>query len=207
MDNEIAALIKEIEKEEEFDKIVTEVTVPFASDSDAEEIVEIEIPEEELMEDDVLVADIDINSFFKVGDTVQLIPNAKFAAGGTIPAHLFGIKLYVRDIRDGKYSISPRSSGRMAGSVHPSSLRTYVEKPANEEHLLVEEEIFKPYYVIIDAEQLTVRSKPIDNSKNLKTIYKDDLYTVVGEKNGWGHLKIGGWIPLDKTHIITPIKI
>ena len=36
------------------------------------------------------------------------------------------------------------------------------------------------------------------NSKTLKTIRYNGLFTVIGEKDNWGHLKIGGWIPLYK---------
>jgi hypothetical protein len=188
---------------DEKEMVETEEVVEIDIVEDPEVEVEIvEIPEEELMEDDVLVEDIDINTFFKIGDAVKLVPGAKFAAGGNIPANLFNTKLYVRDIKDGRYSIGIRTTGRIAGSVHPSSIRAYGESVS-----LIDEEPFETYYISVNENSLDVKSKPTNNSKTLKTIYADDLYTVVGEKNGWGHLKIGGWIPLDQTHIVTPIKI
>jgi hypothetical protein len=136
----------------------------------------------------------------KIGDAVKLVPGAKFAAGGNIPTNLFNTKLYVRDIKDGRYAIARRATGRIAGSVHPSSIRAYSEIVS-----LIDEEPFENYYISVNENSLDVKSKPTNNSKTLKTIYADDLYTVVGEKNGWGHLKIGGWIPLDKIKKITTI--
>ena len=197
LEEEIAVIFDEEEMVETEE--VAEIEI---SEDQEVEVKIVEIPEEELMEDDVLVEDIDINTFFKIGDIVQLVPGAKFAAGGKIPTNLFNTKLYVRDIKDGKYSIGIRATGRIAGSVHPSSIRAYSEIVS-----LIDEEPFENYYISVNGNSLDIKSKPTNNSKTLKTIYADDLYTVVGEKNGWGHLKIGGWIPLDQTHVVTPIKI
>lgn len=154
---------------------------------------EVEIPEEELMEDDVLVETIDVNSFFKVGDAVQLVPGAKFAAGGNIPANLFNTKLYVRGIQDGRYSIGIRAAGRIAGSVAATSLKPYVE------HTITNESHINEYLIMVQEKELKVKSRPSVSSNTLKTIKKDELHIIIDEKNGWGHLKNGGWIPLDQT--------
>ena len=89
MNNEIADLIAEIEKEEEFDNIVTEVTAPFEGltlDSESEEIVEIAVPEAELMEDDVLVeTDNTAIQQYNIGDTIMLSTDAVNISGSEIP--------------------------------------------------------------------------------------------------------------------------
>lgn len=149
--------------------------------------------EEEIIEDDVLVEnkpEIPV-PVFHIGDEVKLIPGAKYASGGEIPKNLFNSKLYVRTVKNGSYGIGIKTTGRIAGSVEGKNLIAYTkEVPAAEPEI--------KYLVLIKAEKLDIKSRPEENSKTLKTIHKGGLYTVIGEKNGWGHLKIGGWIPLDQ---------
>ena len=57
---------------------------------------------------------------------------------------------------------------------------------------------FESYVVRITASVLNVRSGPSTNYKINTTVKKNDLYTIVDEKNGWGKLKSGaGWISLN----------
>lgn len=206
MDNEIAALIKEMEKEEEFDDLVTEVTVPFevpTVDSDAEEIVEIAIPEEELMEDDVLIEnpyELEIKTY-NIGDAVMLSANAINISGAAIPDRYKQTKVYVRTIKNEHYGFSINKTGRTSGFlVHPKYLTPYTEEKTNTPE-------FDSYLIAIDVDALEIKSRPIQTSSTLKIAHKNDLYTIIDEKNNWGHLKFGGWIPLDKTRIVIPIKI
>ena len=60
--------------------------------------------------------------------------------------------------------------------------------------------LFKPYLILVKVDNLDIKSRPIESSNTLKTIHRDGLYTIIGEKNNWGHLKIGGWVPLDSVH-------
>lgn len=59
---------------------------------------------------------------------------------------------------------------------------------------------FQPYTVKITANVLNVRSGPGTNYKVTTSIKKNEVYTIVEEKNGWGKLKSGaGWISLKYT--------
>lgn len=184
--NEIDAIIAEMEKEEKFDTIVSEITEPF-------EITEENVIEEEVIEDDVLVEDNPavIIPKFEIGDAVKLVAGAKYLSGGEIPANLFNSKLYVRTIKNGNYGIAIKTSGRISGSVEGKYLTEYSAPKAE-----AAPEI--SYLVLVKAPELDIKSRPTENSKTLKTIHYNGLFTVIGEKDNWGHLKIGGWIPLDK---------
>jgi N-acetylmuramoyl-L-alanine amidase len=57
---------------------------------------------------------------------------------------------------------------------------------------------FKSYVVYITASALNVRSGPSTNYKINTVVHKNEMFTIVDEKNGWGKLKSGaGWICLD----------
>ena len=56
------------------------------------------------------------------------------------------------------------------------------------------------YRVRITADSLNVRKEPNATSKVTTTVRKDNVFTIVEEKNGWGKLKSGaGWINLSYT--------
>lgn len=56
---------------------------------------------------------------------------------------------------------------------------------------------FTPYLVNITASVLNVRKGPGTNYGITTTIKRGEVYTIVGEQNGWGKLKSGaGWIHL-----------
>lgn len=60
------------------------------------------------------------------------------------------------------------------------------------------------YLVKIDCSVLNVRSQPNASSKINTTVKKGEVYTIVGENNGWGQLKSGaGWIKLSYTEKVT----
>ena len=61
-----------------------------------------------------------------------------------------------------------------------------------------EEKIFEPYMVRVTASALNYRSGPGKNYRINGVVRKNQTYTIVEEKNGWGKLKSGaGWIHLD----------
>lgn len=199
MDNEIAALIAEMENEEQKDETILLETV-----SADDEILPLDTDaSEEEFEDDVLVEDrapVEVKTY-NIGDIVMLTSNATDAAGNTIPSCYKNTKIYIRGIKNGCYSFSTKPTGRTSGFlVKPEYIIPHTEKQ-------IVEETFKPYLILVKVDKLDIKSKPMANSNTLKTIHYDGLYTVVGEKNGWGHLKIGGWIPLDDTKIIILAKI
>ena len=56
------------------------------------------------------------------------------------------------------------------------------------------------YRVRITASSLNVRKEPNANAKITTTVKKDNVFTIVEEKDGWGKLKSGaGWINLSYT--------
>ena len=146
------------------------------------------------MEDDVLVEiKSTASNKFEIGDAVQLVPGAKFAAGGAIAKNLFDTKLYVRQIIDNNYAVGIQPTGRIAGTVKPEALIPYSETV-----VVKSENGMEPYLILVKTDNLDIKSRPVESSKTLKTIHFNGLYTIVDEKDGWGHMKIGGWIPLDK---------
>lgn len=59
---------------------------------------------------------------------------------------------------------------------------------------------FNCYTVKITADVLNVRKGPGVNYGIATTVKKGEVYTIVGEQNGWGKLKSGaGWIALEYT--------
>lgn len=131
------------------------------------------------------------SSGFKQGDKVRLMSGAKYTSGKDIPTWVFEKVLYAREVRaDGTCVISTVSAGPITGVVFQKDLIPYSENnPA-----------FTPYVVRITADVLNVRADA-GTAYPIKTqVKKNELYTIVDEKSGWGKLKSGaGWIFLDYT--------
>ena len=190
MNKEIEEILAEMEAEETapIEVITTDLIDPIEEEA-AEEI---EIPAEE-MEDDVLVADrFDAERTYNIGDAVMLSADALSPLGAEIPKRFKQVKVYIRSIKNGNYGFSINKTGKTSGFLVSSKYIT----PYVEEALLAAKG-FNPYLVLVKVEHLDIKSKPTSNSKTLKTIHRDGLYTIVDEKDDWGHMKIGGWIPLD----------
>ena len=61
-------------------------------------------------------------------------------------------------------------------------------------------EAVSTYLVKVNTAVLNVRKGPGTNYKIVTTVKKGDVYTIVGESDGWGKLKSGaGWIKLSYT--------
>jgi hypothetical protein len=128
---------------------------------------------------------------FKRGDKVRLLSNAKYTSGKAIPTWVFEKVLYAREVRaDGTCVISTVSAGPVTGVVYQKDLIPYEANNPS----------FSPYVVRITADILNVRADA-GTSYAVKTqVKKNELYTIVDEKNGWGKLKSGaGWIHLGYT--------
>ena len=83
--------------------------------------------------------------------------------------------------------ISTQKTGAITGVVHPEVVVPYTEATAG----------FQSYVVRITADALNVRVGASTKYKINTVVHKNDLYTIVDEKNGWGKLKSGaGWICL-----------
>lgn len=131
---------------------------------------------------------------FSIGDAVQLKNGATYANGKTIPAWVFEKKMYVRDINktNGNITISTVMKGAITGVVKASDLAYYTEtNPGNKVNTFVS------YLVKISVDILNVRSGPGTGYRINTQVRKNQVYTIVDEKNGWGKLKSGaGWISL-----------
>jgi hypothetical protein len=126
---------------------------------------------------------------FENGEEVQLLPDAKYSSGKSIPKWVFKCKLYVRGFRGKNVVISTLKSGAITGVVESKYL---VKTEKNEE--------FKPYKVQVTAYALNIRAGAGTNYKINGIIKDKGIYTIVDEKNGFGKLKSGaGWISLKYT--------
>jgi hypothetical protein len=134
----------------------------------------------------------------KVGDKIKLVDGATYSNGKSIPAWVFKSVLYAREIRnDGTVVFSTLKEGAITGVVKKSSIQgisggnTSTSSPST---------TFTAYTVKITADVLNVRSGPGTNYKINTTVKKGEVYTIIGEQNGWGKLKSGaGWISLSYT--------
>ena len=135
-------------------------------------------------------------SKFKVGQEVKLLPGAKYTTGNTIPVWVTKSKLYVRDIySNGNIVFSTQKTGAITGVVEAKHLVDYkatIEAPVSSS--------FKNYLVVITTNVLNVRTGPSTGYKITQQVRKDEIFTIIDEKNNWGKLKSGaGWINLSYT--------
>lgn len=134
-----------------------------------------------------------VTSEFKVGDAVKLIPGAKYTSGKSIPSWVFKTKLYVREIRSYGIVISTQKSGAITGIVSSDDLMVYTDTSNINPS-------FTPYLVHVTANVLNVRAGAGTTYRITTQVKKGNVFTIVGEKNGWGKLKSGaGWICLKYT--------
>lgn len=136
-------------------------------------------------------------SALKVGQAVSLKEDTKYASGASIPPWVFKAKLYVREIRDdGKVVFSTVASGPITGVVYANNLIPY----DGESIASTTTKEFESYLVKITATTLNVRAGAGTQYRINTQVKKNQVYTIVGEQNGWGRLKSGaGWIHLSYT--------
>lgn len=129
---------------------------------------------------------------FAVGDKVKVAAGATWYNGGVIASWVFKNELYVREIRkDGNYVISTKKTGAITGVINPKYLID-CSAPATP--------AFVSYLVKITADTLNVRAGAGTSYKVNTQVKKNQIYTIVNEKDGWGKLKSGaGWISLKYT--------
>ena len=211
MNKKVKVIVDEVMSEvEPVIEVVPEVIEPISIPEEIPTIIEEEViaepilevvveeavePVEEIFEDDVLAEDrppVELPTF-KVGDIVKFTPDAKFIGGGNVPQSVINSKAYIREVYENGYSIGRATAGRILGIVAPQYMSLFVEPKADE--VVVEE--FPVYVGILVGKNVKIMSRPETSSKTLKTISAPMLLTVVDEKKGWAHLKLGGWIPLE----------
>ena len=132
---------------------------------------------------------------FRVGDIVQFVGNKHYGwADAPVTAGLACLP--------GKAKIS--QVHRVGKSKHPyhvvavsgggSTVCGWVDANDLKE---IAKETFKSYTAKVLANTLNVRSGPANTYKVNTVIRKNEVYTIVEEKNGWGRLKSGaGWVSL-----------
>ena len=127
----------------------------------------------------------------KKGDKVKLLPDTKYTSGKSIPDWVFDKVLYARELRsDGTCVFSTLAVGPITGVVYTKDLIPYDASMPT----------FKSYIVRITADVLNVRAGAGTGYQIKTQVKKNELYTIVDEKDGWGKLKSGaGWIHLGYT--------
>jgi len=102
--------------------------------------------------------------------------------------------MYVREIRsNGTIVISTVATGPITGVVKISAVDKYNENLIDSPTAAIE-----PYLVKVATDVLNVRAGAGTQYKINTQIKRNQIYTIVGEKDKWGKLKSGaGWIHLD----------
>ena len=130
----------------------------------------------------------------KVGDKIKLVEGATYSSGKSIPAWVFKSVLYCREIRnDGTVVFSTQKTGAITGVIKKTSIQGYEGGSSAPT-------VATSYKVKITADVLNVRKGPGTSYGITCRVKKNEVYTIVGESNGWGKLKSGaGYISLAYT--------
>lgn len=142
-------------------------------------------------ESSIIIEELPAVEEYAVGDEVQVKSGSTYTNGKAVPAWVCEKKLYVREIRKDKtIVVSSYKTGAVTGVVKAESLIPYVKAAQ-------EVSTFVSYLVKISVDVLNVRSGPGTGYRINTQVTKNQVYTIVDEKNGWGKLKSGaGWISL-----------
>lgn len=130
----------------------------------------------------------------QVGDKIKLVAGATYSSGKSIPAWVFKSVLYCREIRkDGTVVFSTQKTGAITGVIKKTSIQGYEGGSSAPT-------VTTSYKVKITADVLNVRKGPGTSYGITCRVKKNEVYTIVGESNGWGKLKSGaGYISLAYT--------
>lgn len=136
---------------------------------------------------------------FKVNDVVQFTGNTHYKSSDAThgytckPGKVKVTKVYRVGKSKHPYMIVAVSGGG-------STAYGWVDEKDLKE---IEKEGFKAYTAKVTANALNVRSGPGTGYKVVTTIKKNEVYTIVEEKNGWGLLKSRiGWISLKYVKLV-----
>ena len=126
----------------------------------------------------------------KIGSEVRLMPNTVFLNNNKeATEEQLKLKLYVRDVKDDKYTVARAKTGPVLGIVAKDNL-----KDANENIPEID-----AYVVQILEPNTPLYHSSNKNSGILKRLNRFALFTIVNEKNGFGKIKNGaGWVELTK---------
>ena len=127
---------------------------------------------------------------FKEGDIVKLKEGATYYDGKAIPSWVFNSTLYYRGSNKNGAIISTQKTGAITGVVDEDDLIKVSDGDST----------FTPYKVKINVGSLNVRKGPGTQYPVATVVSRGEVYTIVGEDNGWGQLKSGaGYIYLEYT--------
>lgn len=127
-------------------------------------------------------------SKFNKGDAVKILPDSKFVGDIKIPEVLIGTKLFVKEVKDEETCTLAKTvtSNRSVGTISMDNLVGF-------------EEIVEAFdsYIVLTTNEVSTLSSPAPNAKTKETLYAGRLFTVIGERNGYGRLKNDrGWVNL-----------
>lgn len=124
-----------------------------------------------------------VSTIFKVGDTVTVSKNAThYATGQTMASFVKGNTYTIKEVKSDKALLS--------GIISWVYFKDLIGQAPQ----------FKSYTVKITTDVLNVRKGPATSYAVSTTVKKNQVFTIVEEKNGWGKLKSGaGWISLEYT--------
>ena len=131
---------------------------------------------------------------FEVGSPVKIAEGAVWTTGKAVPAWVIKSKIYLRGYKsDTIASVSTLQTGAITGTIDVKYLKEYATNTTASA-----ESSFTPYIVRVTADSLNVRAGAGTKYKVTTIIKKNELYTIVDEKDGWGKWKSGaGWISLN----------
>ena len=125
----------------------------------------------------------------KNGDVIKLVKGAKYTSGKVIPDWVLNSTLYARsDVRnDNTILFSTLKTGAVTGIVNIKYLITTGTSSSSSPTPSTK----LPYIIKVTADALNVRAGPSMDYKVNTIIKKNEVYTIVEEKNNWGKLKSG----------------
>lgn len=131
-----------------------------------------------------------MDNVFKVGEAVRVMPEAKLANGKNVAAWVYETKLFVREVKGEDVVLAKQLSGPITGTFKIADLVEWTDEPIIAAN-------FEPY-VICTIGHTVAHAGASEEFKAVAKYEKNRLLTVIGEKDGFGKLKLGGWVNLAK---------
>ena len=150
-----------------------------------------------LMEDKIFIStDVkpSVTGTISKGDVVKIVADGVYYTGKKIPTWVKNLNWIVNEVAGDRVVLGKSEDGKYN-----------ISSPVNIKYLnLIKDaeqaSVFSPYIVRITAGKLNYRQGPGTNYKVYGQVLKNQVYTIIKEKNGWGKLKSGaGWISLEYT--------
>lgn len=122
------------------------------------------------------------------GDIIKLKSGATYVTGEAIPTWVLNSTLYYRGKNAQGIIFSILKTGAITGVVSASMIQDSSAAASTT----------SAYLVKVTASALNVRKGPGTSYAIATVVHQGEVYTIVGEKNGFGKLKSGaGWISLE----------